>query len=59
VLSSHEPRRMTVAEFADKIKKTDRLVIVCGAGLSYGAAPLAQDVENMPLPLVPAQSAGM
>jgi len=50
---------MTVAEFADKIKKTDRLVIVCGAGLSYGAAPLAQDVENMPLPLVPAQSAGM
>jgi hypothetical protein len=37
---------MTFAQLAEKANSADNLVIVCGAGVSYGVAPLAKDLEK-------------
>lgn len=39
-------QEMTVAEFAKQIRNANFPVFVCGAGISYGVAPLAQDIED-------------
>lgn len=40
------PRYMTIESCADLIGKKTKIVIVCGAGLSAGVAPLARAIED-------------
>lgn len=44
--SDMQPQRTTIKKFAKQILQAEKLVIVCGAGLSYGSAPLAQAIED-------------
>jgi len=45
-MSEEKYRQMSLEELANLANSANNLVIVCGAGLSYGVAPLAQDVKG-------------
>lgn len=45
-LADQDYTRMSLEELANEIKGTNNLVVVCGAGLSCGVAPLAQEVRH-------------
>lgn len=45
-VSGSQPQHLTIRSLAARISTAKNLVLVCGAGLSHGTAPLAQSIED-------------